>query len=138
MFVRTAIKNEAECRKKENKEVIIMALFKKKDKSIPEGTYRVIKIGKEALFEFIYESIIDNQERFFDVADGTKIVTNFEINWDTGELICVARKEYEKNEHLQCDFNIKELMSKLQDTTNTMYSEKRYIEISEEEIKNLS
>ena len=115
-----------------------MALFKKKDKSIPEGTYRVIKIGKEALFEFIYESIIDNQERFFDVADGTKIVTNFEINWDTGELICVARKEYEKNEHLQCDFNIKELMSKLQDTTNTMYSEKRYIEISEEEIKNLS
>ena len=111
--------------------------FKKKEKSIPEGKYRVIKISKDALFEFIYESIIDKQECFFDVADGTKVVTNFEINWDTSELICVARNEYGENEHLQFDIDAKELMSKLQDTTNTMHAEKRYIEMSEEEIKNL-
>lgn len=114
-----------------------MTLFKKKEKTIPEGKYRIIKIGKDALTEFIYESIIDNQESFFDVTDGTKIVTRFEMNWDTGELICVARNEYSENEHLQFDIDTKELMSKLQDTTNTMYADNRYIEMSKEEIKNL-
>ena len=49
-----------------------MPFFKKQEKTIPDGKYRVIKIGKDALFEFIYESIIDNQECFFDVSDGTK------------------------------------------------------------------
>ena len=34
---------------------------------IDENKIRVIKIGKEALFEFIYEKIIDNQEQYFDV-----------------------------------------------------------------------
>lgn len=114
-----------------------MSLFKKKEKTIPEGKYRIIKIGKEALFELIYESIIDNQEYFFDVTDGTKIVTNFEINWETGELICIARNEYSENEHLQFDIDAKKLMSKLQDTTNTLYNDNRYIEMSDEEIKNL-
>ena len=111
-----------------------MALFRKKEKTIPDGKYRVIKIGKDALFEFIYESIIDNQESFFDVTDGTKIATKFEINWDTGELICIARSSCGENEHLQFDIDAKELMSKLQDTTNTLYADNRYIEISEEEI----
>lgn len=114
-----------------------MSIFKKKEKVIPQGKYRVIKISKDALFEFIYESIIDNLECFFDVTDDTKIVTGFDINWDTGEFICVARNEYDENEHLQFNINTKELMSKLQDTTNTMYAENRYIEMSEEEIKNL-
>lgn len=34
---------------------------------IDENRIRVIKIGKEALFEFIYEKFIDNQELYFDV-----------------------------------------------------------------------
>lgn len=114
-----------------------MSSFENKEKSIPKGKYRVIKISKDALFEFIYESIIDKQECFFDVSDGTNIVTSFDINWDTGELICVARNEYGENEHLQFDFDTKELISKLQDTTNTLYAENRYIEMSEEEIKNI-
>ena len=42
-------------------------MFKKKkeEKKIPDNTYRVIKISKDALYEFIYESFIDNQEIFF-------------------------------------------------------------------------
>lgn len=114
-----------------------MAIFKKKEKVIPDGKYRIIKLGKDALFEFIYESIIDNQECFFDVTDGTKIVTHFEMDWDTGELICIARNERDQNEHLQFDIDAKELLSRLQDTTETMFSDKRYVEMSEEEIKNL-
>ena len=36
----------------------------KKQKKLDENTVRVIKISKEALFEFIYESFIDEQKRF--------------------------------------------------------------------------
>ncbi|MBQ9083709.1 MAG: hypothetical protein IJY28_09465 [Clostridia bacterium] len=110
---------------------------KKKAKTIPDGKYRIIKISKDALFEFIRESVIDHQECFFDVTDGTKIVTCFDINWDTGEFICVTRNELDENEHLQFDLDTQALMSKLRDTTGSMYVEKRYIELSEDEIKKL-
>ena len=114
-----------------------MSIFKKKEKTIPEGNYRIIKIGKDAIFEVLREYIIDNQEDFFDVTDGTKIVTHFEIDWNNGEFICIARNDYGDDEHLQCDIDTSELLSKLQDTTETMFIDKRYVEMSEEEIKNL-
>ncbi|MBQ7108294.1 MAG: hypothetical protein IJN95_04305 [Clostridia bacterium] len=113
-----------------------MALFKNK-KTIPEDKYRIIKIGKDAIYEVLREYIIDNQEDFFDVTDGTKIVTHFEIDWNNGEFICVARNEYGENEHLQCNINTAELLSKMKDTTKTMFIDKRYVEMSEEEIKNM-
>ena len=113
-----------------------MALFKNK-KTIPEDKYRIIKIGKDAIYEVLREYIIDNQEDFFDVTDGTKIVTHFEIDWNNGEFICVARNEYGENEHLQCNINTEELLSKMKDTTKTMFIDKRYVEMSEEEIKNM-
>ncbi len=114
-----------------------MSLFKKKEKSIPDGKYRIIKIGKDALYEFIYESFIDNEECYFDITNGAKTATRFDMDWDTGEFICVASNIKGENEHRQCDIDIKKLLSKLQDTTDTMYAENRFIEMSEEEIKNL-
>ncbi len=113
-----------------------MALFKNK-KTIPEDKYRIIKIGKDAIYEVLREYIIDNQEDFFDVTDGTKIVTYFEIDWNNGEFICIARNEYGENEHLQCNINTAELLSKMKDTTKTMFIDKRYVEMSEEEINNM-
>ncbi len=113
-----------------------MSIFKSKEKTIPEGKYRIIKIGKDAIYEILREYIIDNQEEFFDVTDGTKIVTYFDINWDTGELICIARNDYGENEHLQSNIDTAELLSKLQDTTKTLFTDKRYVEMLEEEIKN--
>ena len=35
------------------------------DKSISQGNVRIIKIDKEALYEFIYESFVASQEIFF-------------------------------------------------------------------------
>ena len=40
-----------------------------KNKKLDVNTVRVIKISKEALFEFIYESFIADQKLFFDVDD---------------------------------------------------------------------
>ena len=114
-----------------------MPFFKKQEKTIPDGKYRIIKIGRDAIYELLREYIIDNQEEFFDVTDGTKIVTHFDIDWNKGNFICIARNEYRENEHLQFNINTTELLSKMQNTTKTMFIDKRYIEISEEKIKNM-
>ena len=39
----------------------------KKKNQMDENSVRVIKISKDALFEFIYEKMIDNQEIFLDI-----------------------------------------------------------------------
>lgn len=108
---------------------------KKNKKTIPDGTYRIIKIGKEALFEFLYETVIDNQERFFDVDDGTKIITAFDMDWEKGEFICAAYNDTGKP--LQRSLNTEKLLSALDNTTNTMYADNRYIELTEEEIQRM-
>lgn len=113
-----------------------MRLFKKK-KRIPDDKYRVIKIGKDALYELIRESIIDNAENHFDISDVTSIVTFFDIDWDKGEFICLARNEKGENEHLQCDVDTELLLSKLQDTTTSLYNGVSYIELSKEDIDKL-
>ena len=41
---------------------------------IPDDKYRIIKIGKEALFELICEAFKEWEEDFFDVADSTTMV----------------------------------------------------------------
>ena len=109
------------------------------NKRIPDNKYRIIKIGKEALFEFLYESFIDNEEKFFDISDGTKIVTSFDIDWDKGEFICIARNELpEEFEHLQFDVNTTELLSKIEATTDSLYNGSQcYVEISKSDIDNL-
>ena len=38
-----------------------MSLFK--EKTIPQGSYRIIKIGKDAIFEALYEYIIESCEK---------------------------------------------------------------------------
>ena len=117
--------------------------MKKGEKRIPDKKYRVIKISGKALFEFIYESFIDNQNSFFDVSDKnasgeSSIVTAFDIDWDTKELICVARNELGNDEKLQFpDIYTRVLLSKLQDTTSSLYKDNRYIELSEQQISDI-
>lgn len=115
-----------------------MKLFRKKEKKIPDGKYRIIKIGKEALTEFIYDSINENARRLFDVSDETSIVKCYDIDWKKGELLLIARNEYVENEHLQFDFDTDELLKKLGNTATTLYTdEKRYIELTKEEIEKM-
>ncbi len=106
-------------------------------KRIPDDKYRVIKISKEALFEFICESMIDGQGDYFDVKankDGSlPIATHFDINWDTGEVIAIAR-----NVHQQWDeVDPRLLLRNMKDTTSTMFEDNRYVELTLEEIKEI-
>lgn len=115
-------------------------MFKKKlKKTIPDGEYRVIKISKDAIFEFLYEQMIDNEELFFDVSDVTTIASSFDMNWETGEFVCVVKNSPDDApEALNFDnVDTQKLISKLDDTTTTLYADERYIKISAEEMKKL-
>ena len=108
-------------------------MFKKKEKKIPDNTCRVIKISKDALFEFIYESFIDNQETFFDVTDGTKIVTSFDVDWENDSFIMVAQNA---NDELPFgkEIDVKKISNAIDDTTDTMYADNRYMELTQEQL----
>ena len=108
------------------------------EKRIPDDKYRIIKIGKEALFELICEAFKDSEEEFLDVSDATTIVKSFSIDWEKGEFLCIARNELpEEDEHLQFDVDAYELISKLEDTTDTLFAPNRYIEVTKDYIDNL-
>ncbi|MBR4859126.1 MAG: hypothetical protein IKU08_08070 [Clostridia bacterium] len=106
-----------------------------KKKTIPDDKYRVIKIGKEAIFEFLYESFTDKIETFFDVSDSSTVVTGFDIDWDKGEFICIARNEMSENEHLQMNVDLQKLLSELEATTDTLFRNNRYVELSKSDIE---
>lgn len=108
-----------------------------KKKIIADDKYRIIKIGREAIFEFLYESFTDKLESFFDISDSTTVVTCFDIDWDKGEFICIARNETSENEHLQFGVDSQELFSKLEPTTDTLFQDNRYIELSKSDVKKL-
>ena len=108
------------------------------EKRIPDDKYRIIKIGKEALFEVICEFIKEKEEDFFDVFDATTMVKSFAIDWEKGEFICLARNELDEDEeHLQFDVDAYKLISKIEDTTDTLFAPDRYIEVPKSEIDNL-
>ena len=100
---------------------------------------RVIKIGKEALLEFIYESLIDKQEDFFDV-EPTEVTSHFHIDIQSGEFICVIHHSEDACGNiisLPRGFDVSKLMGNMKDTTDTLYQENRYTELSFDEIADI-
>ncbi|MBD5093643.1 MAG: hypothetical protein HDT26_05035 [Subdoligranulum sp.] len=110
----------------------------------PLGTdrVRVIKIGKEALFEFLYEQFIEHQEQFFDI-DALEAADFFEVDWENGQfLFGVQRSEDADGNFLPCpcaDLDLKKLMRNLPDTASSLYAcSSRYQEYSKSELLALS
>ncbi|WP_367277889.1 hypothetical protein [Clostridium sp.] len=98
--------------------------------------YRIIKIGKEALYEFIYEKFIENQEEYLGV-NALEVMNSFEIDFQNGNFIFIAHKSEDENENiipLPKEIDLVKLMDKMEDTTSTMFSKDRYIELSLKEI----
>ena len=114
--------------------------MRKKRKKLDENRVRVIKISKEALFEFIYEEFIADVERFFDV-DSLDVVSSFDINFERGEFICcVSRSEDANGNFLELpeEIDLQNLMANIPDTTSTMFADNRYREFTKEELIELS
>ena len=109
-------------------------------KKLDQNSVRVIKISKEALFEFIYEKFIDDEELFFDI-DLLDVVSTFDINFERGEFICCVSKSEDANGNvlkLPEEINLQNLMLNIPDTTATMFVDNRYKEFTKEELIELS
>lgn len=117
---------------------MLRRLFKKKhkEKRIPDNTYRVIKISKEALFEFIYESFIDNQKVFLNISDETSVVTSYNMDWDEKTFIIVAQNANEKMPFYN-DIDMQKISKAISDTVSTMYGDRRYIDLTEKQIEDM-
>ena len=112
----------------------------KNQTTLDNSSIRVIKIGKEALFEFIYEKFIENQEQYFDV-DPLDVIDTFDLDFENGEFIFCVHKDEDKDGNIiefPEEIDLKKLLKKLPDTTNTMFADGRYKEYSKEELVELS
>lgn len=112
----------------------------KKRKKLDEDRVRVIKISKQALFEFIYENFIDSQEAFLDV-DPSDVMNTFAINFERNEFIFCAHKSEDAKGNvlpLPAEIDLQKLMDNIPDTTPSMYSEGRYREYTKQELIELS
>ena len=112
----------------------------KKKKRMSENNVRVIKISKEALFEFIYENMIDDQKILLDV-DPLSVSNSFDIDWETGQFIfCAYVSEDEHGNFLTLPeaVDLQNVMRNIPDTTPTMYEANRYKEYTKSELIELS
>lgn len=111
-----------------------------KNKRLKEENVRVIKISKEALFEFIYEKFIEEQDIFFDV-NSLQVMDSFDIDWEEGKFIFCVHISEDSNKNsipLPKEINLKKIMNSIPDTTPTMFTENRYCEYSKQELIELS
>lgn len=112
----------------------------KKKYKMTDNTVRVIKIGKEALFEFIYENFIEGQKDFLDV-DCLSVTDTFAIDWESGQFIfCAYNREDAKGNFLTLpeEVVLHNVMKNIPDTTSTMFQPGRYREYTKEELIELS
>ena len=110
---------------------------KKKMPPLKEDEVRVIKIGEEALFEFIYEKFIDDQECYLDV-EPVSVTDSFYIDWENRQFIfCAYKSENEKGDFLKLpeSIDLETLIRKIPDTTNSMYSGNRYKTFTKNELE---
>ena len=101
-----------------------------------EEKFKIIKISKEALFEFIYEKFVEEQENYFDVK-AIDFANNFCIDFERGNfLFCLYKFENEKEEFIEFpkDLDIKKIMKNIPDTTTSMFSSNRYKEYTKQEL----
>jgi len=99
--------------------------------------YRIIKIEKKALFEFIYEKFVENQDDYLDV-NPEEVMNNFDIDFEKGTFIFMAQKFDDDNGNITPfseKIDVKKLLNKMDETTDSMFSNnKRYKDFSLNEL----
>ncbi len=90
-----------------------------------KNTCRVIKINKDALYEFIYENFIAQEMDLMDIENRVGVSNNFAIDWEKGEFIFTAHKSEDKDGNdipFPKDIDINKLLSKMPATTDSVLS----------------
>ena len=104
-----------------------------------ENICRIVKIEKEALYEFIYENFVARQETIMDV-NSLEVMNSFAIDWDRGEFIfCAHRNEDEQGNIVPFpnDIDLRQLLRKLPPTTGSVLQEAPYKDYTFDELRAL-
>ena len=105
-----------------------------------KNTVRVIKIGKEALYEFLYENIISKEESLLQVP-ATEVMNSFAMDWEKGEFICMAHQAEDADGELiplPKEIQPETLLKVLPETAESLLKRgKVYRDYSFEELKEL-
>ena len=92
-----------------------------------KNTVRIVKIDREALFEFIYENFVAQQEEILEVS-AVECMNNFAIDWDKGAFLFAAHRSEDEEENLipfPKDIDIKELLNLLPATSESVLSQEK-------------
>ena len=105
-----------------------------------EKTVRVIKIGKEALYEFLYENMISEEENLLQVS-ATEVMNHFAIDWEKEEFIFMAHQAEDADGELISlpkEIQLEILLKALPETAESLLERgKVYRDYSFEELKEL-
>ena len=105
-----------------------------------EKTVRVIKIGREALYEFLYENMISEEENLLQVS-ATEVMNHFAIDWEKEEFIFMAHQAEDADGELiplPKEIQLETLLKVLPETAESLLGRgKVYRDYSFEELKEL-
>ena len=108
--------------------------------AIPTGKCRVIKISKEAIYEYLRECVTEDAEVLFGIPDSTAVVSAFDIDFERGEFIAFVRPVDQDDEiastvKLMADpIDTETLMREMPDTTDSLFVSGRFAEIDDKEL----
>lgn len=105
-----------------------------------ENICRIVKIEKEALYEFIYENFVANQENIMDV-NPLEVMNTFAMDWDSGEFIfCAHRVEDEQGNIVPFpnDIDLQQLLRRLPPTARSVLQEAPYKDYTFDELRALA
>lgn len=104
-----------------------------------ENVCRIVKIEKEALYEFIYEKFIANQEVIMDV-NPTEVMDTFAINWDKGQFIFCAHIAEDEQGNIvpfPSDIDLRQVLQMLPPTAKSVLRKAPYKDYTFDELRAL-
>lgn len=100
-----------------------------------DNEVRILKIGRDAIFEFLYETLIGEQDNIFNV-DSLKVYSRFAMDWESGEFIfavCNDKKD-EKTKSFCESLDVEKLIKLIPDTTDTVLKNMPYKDYKTKEL----
>ena len=90
---------------------------------LKENEVRVIKVGEAAIRELIYETIIENGPRYFDLPNNDNVCYEIQLDLQEGNMICIAHEVDIPQEEI----NVKKICDETEVTTQSFFASHRYI-----------
>lgn len=90
---------------------------------LKENEIRVIKVSESAIRELIYETIIENGPRYFDLSKNDNVCYEIQLDLQRGNMICIAHEMDIPVEEI----NIEKIDNETGVTTQSFFVSNRYI-----------